>query len=668
MDGEKAKRILECVKKDDASSFGALADAEVFSVTFDRFPLLSLCYLFGARKIVKAYLDPMMKASGEIPCGRDEEADERFIKAAGKAARYFTSEKVGPLEMLAILGERKKLKKLYAVYPRAEKHLNAISRIYYTRLGENIVVKGEELILPAEPMTFSEKRRSEIAATVLLSLGVLIACVTAFATVFFGTGKGISYKVRTEGELVAALSAGGSVRLERTITVSKTLAESRAKIDGNGNTIRLKAPLFETFSGEMENLNFLLEKEYQGGGVIGKNEGKIAVVAVATDELTLGKEKEFQSLLADENAGVIDSCNVMYYLTIGGEEGGNCYFGAVCGKNTGTLNGCRSEGIVNALNADVAGIVGYNDRGGTVSDVYANAILTETSSLKEWNPNVAGIAVENAGAIYQAENAGKISSALNAPELTENDRISVAYAAGVVCVNVGSVEKCRNKGAISSAAANGFAYAGGIVAVNSIDSLYASASSVEECVSEGTVTAESESHNAYAGGIAAWNAQGCRISRTRQTEAVKAESKAENGFSFVGGIVGYNAGGAEKSVYTAAVQEHSGTVISGAICGLVYLRGGFLSDYTISLGSNAFLRKEGEPSMVSGAIVAEYGYRNLRSGTIYSQYAFEEQVKADSTSKELKTEIETYYLPLLDSGATAYDSIEKIKELDIYFE
>ena len=164
MDEEKAKRIYECVKKDDASSFGSLADAEVFSAVFDRFPILSLCYLFGARKIVKSFLDPMLKASGEIPCGRISEADEKFIKAAGKAARYYASDKVYPLEMLAILGERKKLKKLYAVYPRAEKHVTAFSRIYYTRLGENVVVMGSELILPAEPMNFSEKKRSEDAS------------------------------------------------------------------------------------------------------------------------------------------------------------------------------------------------------------------------------------------------------------------------------------------------------------------------------------------------------------------------------------------------------------------------------------------------------------------------------------------------------------------------
>ena len=159
MDGEKAKRLIECVKRDDASSFGALADAEVFSAVFDRFPLLSLCYLFGAKRVVKKFLDPMLKASGEIPCGRVAEADERFIRAAGKAARHFSAGKVYPLEMLAILGKRKELKKLYAIYPRSEKHLNAISKIYYTRLGENVVVKGRELSLPAEPISFSERRR-----------------------------------------------------------------------------------------------------------------------------------------------------------------------------------------------------------------------------------------------------------------------------------------------------------------------------------------------------------------------------------------------------------------------------------------------------------------------------------------------------------------------------
>jgi hypothetical protein len=69
--------------------------------------------------------------------------------------------------------------------------------------------------------------------------------------------------------------------------MNETLSNCSAKIDGNGNTIRLKAPLFETFSGEINDLNFMLEKEYKGGGVIGKNEGSIYEVAIATDEILI---------------------------------------------------------------------------------------------------------------------------------------------------------------------------------------------------------------------------------------------------------------------------------------------------------------------------------------------------------------------------------------------
>ncbi len=660
------RKIAEAVEKDDVKAFSSLVGEETFSFLFGRFPILSLCYLFGAKRIVKAYEDKMIKERGRVLLPSYSPADALFIKKAGKTARFFIDKTVSPLEMLAVLGENKKLKNLFARYPRAEAYLASVNRIYYTRLGKNVVVKGKELILPPEPLSFAGRRRTERLSLIFFVLGVFTIALTAFIGAFFGTGGKIPYKVRNGKELAAALSSGASVRLERTITLSETIETSSSEIDGNGNTIRLSAPLFKTFSGKIRNVNFYLLPSYEGSGVIGKNEGTISDVSITAESLSIGKKEEYQGALVNENAGIIESSYLFLTLSVGGEGGGNCYFGSVCGSNSGTIHNCRAEGEIKGENVDLGGIAGSNDSVGTISDCYVNLSLAEASSLSGWTPNVAGIAVENLGAIYRAENAGKIEAKLSAPALAEGESPASAYAAGIVCVNVGSVTECKNEGVVSSVAEGGHSFSGGVATINGYNSSYGKYGVIENSSSAGEVLAKSVSHNAYAGGIAANNSQGARITSCRQTEKVKAESEGESLYSFAGGIAGYNAGGVETSVYTASCEAYSETVISGAICGATYLRGGFFTNYTISLSDNAFVKSEEGKEKTSGAIIAENGYRALRAGAIYTAYQFESQ-KADaiaSGNESTANEIEEYLLPLLSLGAEGYSSEDEIPEVE----
>ena len=55
LEKEKHEKLFECVRKDDAAAFGELVSPEVLSAVFGRFPLLSLLYLFNAKRIVKKY-------------------------------------------------------------------------------------------------------------------------------------------------------------------------------------------------------------------------------------------------------------------------------------------------------------------------------------------------------------------------------------------------------------------------------------------------------------------------------------------------------------------------------------------------------------------------------------------------------------------------------------
>ena len=52
---EKAKKLLAAIKKDDLAAFKKVFDKDTEKYSFGRFPLLSLCYLYGSVKIAFTY-------------------------------------------------------------------------------------------------------------------------------------------------------------------------------------------------------------------------------------------------------------------------------------------------------------------------------------------------------------------------------------------------------------------------------------------------------------------------------------------------------------------------------------------------------------------------------------------------------------------------------------
>ena len=141
MEADKRERLFCCLKRDDAKAFGEFLTSEVLCLSFGRFPLLSLLYLFDAKRIVKRYYSDLIKERPHVKEPSFPEAENRFRSAAGKALRYYADREVSPFEMLAILGRGKELKKLYALCPAAPRYLPLIHKVYFTRLGKGAFYK-----------------------------------------------------------------------------------------------------------------------------------------------------------------------------------------------------------------------------------------------------------------------------------------------------------------------------------------------------------------------------------------------------------------------------------------------------------------------------------------------------------------------------------------------
>ncbi|MEG1395268.1 MAG: hypothetical protein RSD04_05895, partial [Clostridia bacterium] len=61
MPQDLTKEILIAIKSDNAEAFGGYVSAkENLSICYGKFPILSLCYLFGSKKIIKLYENELL--------------------------------------------------------------------------------------------------------------------------------------------------------------------------------------------------------------------------------------------------------------------------------------------------------------------------------------------------------------------------------------------------------------------------------------------------------------------------------------------------------------------------------------------------------------------------------------------------------------------------------
>ena len=707
------RQIESILLKDDVKAFDAVA-SECLSARFGRFPTHTLLYIFGAKKILRKYGAELLSDRARTQYPSIPEAERRFAAAAGKSLRHFASGEVSPLEWLAITGRTKALKKLYKIYPFAEKHLPLLHKIYVTRLGTGVAAKGREILLPKEPMSYFARRMARIACVVCAAMCAVTLFFTLFIALYVGFGsEAAPYAVRSDGGLKYAIGQGGYATLAKDVHLSEAADTVDAHIDGKGNKIYLTTPFAAEFTGTLKDVTFVLEEGYKGAAVIGTNKGTIENVSVVTADLKMKKsdyvsdetetEEEtepkttYLSLFTVRNEGKIQASYAVHEITFEGTGGGNCYFAPFAGENAGILHDCDAQGTFTSNAVDVAGIACKNEEAGTITDCTSAVALSQTTTIEAWNPNVSGIVGENEGAVYGCVNTGNITAEIRL-ESAEQPTGASSYAAGICATNRGSVRACRNAGAVTSIVSrpaalesDPIACAAGITCTNvgeitettnagvvRADGHFAAAlaagiavantytqwqsSSITSCSGLASVTAESDSDSAFAGGIAARNYPNCTISACRQTADVRAsappkESEEQDLYAFAGGVVGFNAGSLSGSFYTGTLAEGGASSYMGGVCGLAYASGSlnymFQINLSVSVRDCAYLAGEGE-SYALGSIYlnSQWDFGTITRGSITGAYQL-------AGSDDIR---------VLRLGATAAATMEELSALEIYFE
>lgn len=627
----KLNTLLYAIKSDNLVLFSEhVKDNE--NIAFGRFPLLSLVYMYNAKKIAREYSDKLGRQKNYEVIAEPLEFWNTLRGRVGKKLRVYMGGGliITPLEMLALLGKDKKLKKLYNtlyVNDDIKKRIVAICKIesrnvYFDSLGVHI--ERRVWGIKEKRTTLAYMFMSVACAVVVASIYVVMGVVNGF-----GVG-GLPYKIKNEAELYKALSRGDKYVLTKDLTLEgKGDLDFDGVLDGNGHTIYVDS--LEGFgikrnTGTIKNLNIVYrmksgEISSQVGLVANKNEGTISNIKVTIEDIKITANRTQENDcgvygVAVENEGTISNIDIKINVELTALGDGECSLSAVAYSNSGTIKNCNiiSGSSANSIECDLAGIVIYNEMGGEIIASKNYATLSQQSLQKTWSPNVAGIALSNRGTISSSINYGTLSVVSNCED---NEETGIAYVGGISANNYYVIDNCLNYGDINVSTKTIVLYAGGLVGYGRY-SVVDSETTLVSTVANSGVT--------------------CNINvETLDTEA----------YAFVGGLCGYLYGEMENCFSLASFTQGSTDTkyFVGNAVGATHIGSSLWSTFIYLTAVNNYVLDRENVDAHIGAYITSDGTSNL---IVYKN--------------------QDYNVSGISNGITTLATIDLLKSKEVYFD
>lgn len=621
-DIQLSQQVSDAVKRDDSDAFNKIAgvDNRCFSLCFGRFPVLSLCYLFNAKKIAaeheKRFLAMDVFEGGDyLYADEPQDAYQKFKTFAGTNLRLYASGTVSPAEMLAVTRQTDALKRSFARLNPSGKARENIIKIYASA-GKAARIEDGALRVAGEVLKRREKKALAIvsgaAAFFVLLFAILTAAVSA--SVGLGTEKNPA-RIKTLKQLTAAAKSDGNYILSADLTLPAgfEIADFKSGLDGGGHTLTATdTSLAQTVSGSIKNLTFvagtekLFAREITGrvenikydlnkfsvevskdfSFFAQKNSGQICDLSMSLDvtitRSSAAEEDISGAALVIENEGVISGGEVLVTAEITGSELGDLSFAVIAATNSGTIEDCQSlaESQIKSQSADIAGVVCENLETGMITDCTNAAFLRQTTAEQKWNPIAAGIAIANSGAITGCINKGDIYSVSNnavaeAYAVGTGFTRATVYAAGIVYRNQSTavISESFNQASINAQSLVNDLYSAGVAAVNFGE--------IKSCVNTGTISAraaraQNNKVEVNAAGIACVNNTDTKtglIEKCKSTGDISVTSRI--GIIYAAGITVFNNGDVVGCGAAGAIKCDSPegtTVFAGGIISECYGR------------------------------------------------------------------------------------------------
>ena len=605
MDFERiALELFEEIKRDDVKAFTSLVEKNTLhTISYGRFPLLSVLYLYGAERILKKYESVLLNVHNYKRVGELFEIYDAFKKKAGRSLRLYVSDNsiVSPEEMLAVLGEGNRLKKLYATSVTSAKSDSNVKKIYENTHQTTLKEVGGKVQIPNKKM--STKKRiilSVCVVAVIISIVLVSVGIVIIKEKNNNSNPSVSVSVINNAtELINALANnGGGFELGSNIDLTMnnyspfTLSNT---LDGKGYTITLNGTLFETIesSAKLVNVNFIIkdvnrEIKENYAEVVGVNYGIIDSVNVKANGAytvvdgvaAIGQEYAdiYVSAFVNENKGTITAVELDVNLTVTNSADDNAYLTGAVNKNYGNVTNIKTTTTsrLETVKADVAGLVAENMANGIITASQNNALVSQTTDSGKWFPHASGLVITNSGRIVDSENNGNVHS-ISTAKVGEvgNSKLAV-IASGLVANNSGTIKNSINTGDVYGESEIADIRIGGIA--------YYNENEISASKSLGAIIGKTKDKNAYIylGGVVSINIKDASVNNCGfEGEINLTHTAVEGGFIFAGGIVGENRG----NVYDSFADFK----VNASIVATNSLKVGGIVGSLVAIGYNVFM-------------------------------------------------------------------------------
>lgn len=585
---EFENKLLEAIKQDDLKSFSLLMPTNAdLNLSYGRFPILSLLYLFSSFKILSKYEKILMPIHNFRVVEERNELYKTFKLKAKRTIRLFLGEEIiYPILMLAVLNERTILKHNFKfLYKNAEIN-DKLLKIYKLRHNLQVVLDLESIIIPNKIPSVKQS----IFFVLVSLISCLVMALSGFAVVFMKNTNGLGtssrpIKILKAEEFVEAVDKGNRVySLQNDLEIEASDFEETdfsGTILGNGKTISLvgeiDSAMIKNLSGTIKDLKIKISenkvKITKNWAIIAENSsGKIenCVISGSFSGEYSSDEEIFAGIFVAKNTGEIKSSEVKVSASLVNQKESNAYFGNFAGTNDGVIQNCKaSSGIVVADTVDLAGIVCQNY--GDVLNVENKITLTQTSN-KEWHPNIGGITIANYGKIKTCKNYAELNASSTTDVETEN--VYYIFIGGLACENYGNIADSRNYGKVIAKGNIANIIAGGLVAQN-IDNDEGLEGEIKSSLSKSDIDAKSETGSICVGGVVGLNAT--TVTGSGFIGTIDADTNATNDGDvfansldkevviFAGGVVGLSQYSEIKECYADVNYKANGqTIVSPA--------------------------------------------------------------------------------------------------------
>ena len=587
--------LFEQIKKDDVKAFTSLVEKNTLhTISYGRFPLLSVLYLYGAERILKKYESVLLNVHNHKKVGEPFEIYDAFKRKAGRSLRLYINDNsvVSPEEMLAVLGESGRLKKIYATSVSKAKSDNNVKKIYENTHQTTLKEVNGRVQIPNKKMPF--KKRAILSVCVVIAVvSIILASVGIVKIKESGGGNAPTNEavINSGVELIEALSnksgnieIGGDIDLTGASYSPFVLSNT---LDGKGYTITLNGTLFETIesTAKLVNVNFVIknvnrEIKESFAEVIGVNYGIIDSVNVKVNGAytvldgvaEIGQEYAdiYVSAFVNENKGTITAVELDVNLTATNTADDNAYLVSAVNKNYGNITNIKTTNTsrLETIKADVAGIVAENMANGMITASQNNALVSQTTDSGKWFPHASGLVITNYGRIIDSENNGKVFSISTAKTSEVGNSKLAVIASGLVANNSGTIKNSINKGDVYGESEIADVRIGGIA--------YYNENEIRASKSLGTIIAKTNDKNAYIylGGVVSSNIKNASVNNCGfEGDISVTHTATEGGFIFAGGIVGENRGNVYDSFsdfkVTASVVAANSLKVGGIVGALV---------------------------------------------------------------------------------------------------